>query len=224
MTPCHDSDMTPLFDTHTHTLREDALVNLDPAAGSGGDVCARAPYFYSAGIHPWHADRADEGAMERLRSLASHPRVLAIGETGLDTLHSPAPDLDAQMRLLKQHIALSEQTAKPLILHVVRRYAEIMALRRACRPSQPWIIHGFRGKPQLARQLLAAGFMLSYGEKANPASVAVTPVDRLLIESDESSLSARDIATRLGVDECATCIADKARQLGALDGAPLEDA
>ena len=222
--------MAPLFDTHTHTLRENALVNLDPVSlPADGAVRPRSPYFYSAGIHPWNAPRVTPGDLERLRALASHPRVLAIGETGLDTVHRaapgvPPPDLAEQLSLLKLHIALSEQTGKPLILHVVKRYSEIMALHRACSPSQPWIIHGFRGKPELARQLLRAGFRLSYGEMANPASVAVTPKDRLLLESDESSLSIDAIAALLGVDECAPCIADKARQLGALDGTPLEDA
>lgn len=222
--------MARLFDTHTHTLRENALVNLDPVSPpADGAVWPQPPYFYSVGIHPWNASRVTPADVGRLRSLAFHPRVLAIGETGLDTVHraapgAPVPDLGQQMSLLKVHIALSEQTGKPLILHVVKRFSEILALHRACNPSQPWIIHGFRGKPELARQLLRAGFRLSYGEKANPASVAVTPVDRLLLESDESSLSVDAIAALLGVDECAPCIADKARQFGALDGTPLEDA
>ena len=55
-------------------------------------------------------------------------------------------------------------------------------------PSQKWIVHGFRGKPQLAGQLLKAGIDLSFGEKFNPESIQITPIERLFIETDESAM------------------------------------
>ena len=58
--------------------------------------------------------------------------------------------IEAQTTLLTFHISISERLSKPLILHIVKAYPEIIALRKSLRPAQPWIIHGFRGKPQLA--------------------------------------------------------------------------
>ena len=58
----------------------------------------------------------------------------------------------------------------------------------------PWIIHGFRGKPQLAEALIRQGFYLSLGERYNPMSAAVIPIDRLLAESDGSRLMAAEIS------------------------------
>jgi len=84
-----------------------------------------------------------------------------------------------------------------MVLHVVRRYAEIIALRREARPSQRWIIHGFRGGAILARQLLAKGFDLSVGERFNAEAVRAIPAGRLWVETDVSSLTAKEIARRV---------------------------
>jgi TatD DNase family protein len=84
-----------------------------------------------------------------------------------------------------------------MLLHVVKAYPEIIALKRELRPTMPWIIHGFRGKPQLASELLSHGFYLSVGEKYNRDAVTVIPSDRLLVESDESALHASTIAESL---------------------------
>lgn len=211
-----------ILDIHTHSLRTGALVNLDPASCPGTPLRPEAPYFYSVGIHPWHAVGATPALLDELRRVARSDRVLAIGEAGLDSLHSGSATIAAQTQLLKEHIALSEELCKPLILHVVKRFPEVMQLKKTLRPAQPWIIHGFRGKPQLALSLLRMGFYLSYGEKFNPASVAVTPPGRLLVETDESALTVGEVASLLGVSSCAQCIAPQPGELRALDGRPLE--
>ena len=161
----------------------------------------RLGFLYSVGIHPWNYRRVTPAALRLLRALAAEPQVRAIGECGLDPLvqvprqqscaatHpqlTRAEILRDQTRLLHFHFELSERLGKPLLLHIVRAFPEIIALRRQWRPSQPWIIHGFRGKPQLARELLAHGFHLSYGLKYNPESFALTPPGRSLRETDDA--------------------------------------
>lgn len=182
-----------LIDTHTHHLRRNAIVDIDPVDIRSAIPALRAGYHYSVGIHPWNCTKVSSRDLLMLRAIAIEPQVIAIGETGLDTTRTDTSTLSGdnsllqlQTRLLKLHIALSEELHKPLILHIVRRFPEIIRLRRDIHPSQPWIIHGFRGKPQLANELLRHGFHLSYGEKFNPASLAITPSDRLLIETDQS--------------------------------------
>lgn len=201
-----------MTDSHTHHQLPDAVVNLDPCTTPLGPLSLRPGMLYSIGIHPWNCAAVTDDDLRWVRALAADPRVVAIGETGLDSVHtgyslSPSsdelvevpPDIDAQLSLLSFHISLSEAICKPLLLHVVKRYPEILKLRRRLRPRQPWIIHGFRGKPGLARELLSAGFYLSYGEHFNRASVALTPRDRMLVETDESALPIGEIVRRLGV-------------------------
>lgn len=182
----------PIYDIHTHdAARRNAIVNLPLLAGIPQEG------IFSAGIHPWDTDRAGHQAEEWLEKAAFSPAVAAIGETGLDGLRGgPA---ERQMALLRLHAVLAEAAHKPMIIHNVRGTDHIVALHRELRPTQPWIIHGFRGKPQLARQLVREGFFLSLGERFNPDAAAEVPPERLLIESDESPLPIAEIAARVGV-------------------------
>lgn len=193
-TPPFESAIT--FDAHTHSERRNALIDLDPVdltARQATGAALRPGFLYSVGIHPWNYRRVTPRALRLLRALAAEPQVRAIGECGLDPLVQtthPQPTrseiLRDQTRLLRIHFELSERLGKPLLLHIVRAFPEIISLRRQWRPSQPWIIHGFRGKPQLARELLAHGFHLSYGLKYNPESFALTPPGHRLRETDDA--------------------------------------
>lgn len=163
-------------DIHTHNpAATDAVINLEAGAEP-----ARANALYSAGWHPWWPLPAD---MEWVRRMARHPQVALIGECGVDLLRGQGTDAQ-QLALLREHARLAEEVKKPLIIHCVRAWQPVMALRRELQPEQPWIIHGFRGKPELARQLVDAGFYISLGSKHNPATEAVIPPDRLLHETD----------------------------------------
>lgn len=169
--------MTLITDVHTHRRAPapGRIVNIDP---SGPFAPLLPGQTYSAGIHPWRAERADMfGEVERL---AACPEVVAIGETGLDKRRGPS--LDIQIPLFRRHIDLAESVGKPLIVHCVGAWQELLVLPR---PRVMTIIHGFRGKPELARQLTAAGFFLSLGARYNPASERFA----LFRESDMSDLS-----------------------------------
>lgn len=193
-----------MFDWHTHKLRHNAIVDIDPTGLTNIQLHNMMPlregFKFSVGIHPWNADRYTLRDLLMLRALASRPDVVAIGEAGLDTINcakieppqqcgedaSAVENLyDKQLNLLKYHVLLSEESGKPLILHIVRRFQEIIRLKKELRPTQPWIIHGFRGKPQLASQLLSHGFYLSFGKKFNPQSYTLTPPSRRLHETDD---------------------------------------
>lgn len=207
-----------ILDCHTHTSAPGAVVNIDPVSVPSRDIVIADDRYYSVGIHPWNAGCYTKRDVDRLRRLAANPRVVAIGETGLDSVHvtyewvpkgkvmeivQALPDIEKQMELLKLHIELSEAVEKPLILHVVKRYPEIQKLRIKLKPTQPWIIHGFRGKPGLAQDLLKWGFYLSYGEKFNPLSVEATPPERMLAETDDSPLPIQEIIATLPVTPAA---------------------
>lgn len=183
--------MNRFRDIHSHGApAEGRVVNVDPSA-----QCDLPSGPVSVGIHPWRADRADDEALARLDRWARLPETVAIGETGLDSLRGPS--IDVQMPLLRRHALLAETVGKPLILHIVKRWDEIIALKKELKPNVKWIIHGFRGGAAQARRLVDAGFYLSIGEKFNPEAVRAIPADRLFTETDESTLPISEIAARL---------------------------
>jgi len=172
-----------LFNMHTHLLCRDAWVNRSP-----GDTLADG-YEYSVGVHPWNAGAFD---MAELEKSACNPLVKAIGETGLDALRGPS--VDVQEAVFRRHVELSERLGLPLIIHCVKAFDRLIAIRKEIKPSQTWIIHGFRGKPQQARQLLDAGFHLSLGPKFNTETARIIPAERLHIETDDSDVDISEVA------------------------------
>ena len=176
----------PCIDIHTHDKsRKDAIINIYPHEQLIDGA------YHSVGIHPWHTLNIDTHTIKQLNSLAVSPQVVAIGETGLDALKGAS--IEKQIEIFKLHISLSEQVKKPLIIHCVKAFNEIITIKKQLKPSMPWIIHGFRGKPQLAQQLLNNGFYISLGEKFNPETASIIPIDRLLFETDESTLNINKI-------------------------------
>lgn len=174
--------MFPRIDIHSHdTKRADtAIINISP------DEVVCPGTYYSMGIHPWDTPAVTQSMLETLASKVHNEQIVAIGETGLDALKGG--NMAKQVELFKFHILLSEQLEKPLIIHAVKTFPQIIKLKQELKPRQPWIIHGFRGKPELAQELLRHGFYLSLGEKFNKETVSIIPSDRLFYESDESPL------------------------------------
>lgn len=151
---------------------------------------------YSIGLHPWDtADGISEEAWNALEQQAADPRVVAIGECGVD-LTKGAP-LFRQLLVFKRHIELSERLGKPLVIHCVKAADIILGLKRDLQPSQPWAIHGFRGKPQLGRQLTDKGIFLSFGEKFNGQALNEIPPQYILAETDDSILNITQVIEAL---------------------------
>lgn len=147
---------------------------------------------FSAGIHPWDTEGdIPEEVFAGLEELASRREIVAIGECGVD-LQKGGP-MFRQLNVFRRQVEISERTGKPLIIHAVKAADMILGLKRDLNPSQPWIIHGFRGKPALAVQLVEKGLYLSFGEKFNPEALKAVPQERILAETDESPLPIREI-------------------------------
>lgn len=157
--------MIPFVDIHTH-LKTDAVTIL------------------TVGVHPW---RAGEGVLPTTDEIASAE---AVGEIGLDK--ASAVDFSLQTALFQAQLRLAEAYRKPVVLHVVRAYEEVLrALDEVQLPAV--IFHGFIGSPELAERLLKRGFYLSFGERTFRSSKTLealrsTPLERLFIETDESRM------------------------------------
>lgn len=178
--------------TDCHTHRRDAT---DAIISIGISDNTDNQHLYSVAIHPWEAAKATPADMEHVAALAQQSDTVMIGECGIDRLCDA--DIDTQISIFKQHVEISENIRKPLLLHCIKAYSDIIALKKQLRPLQPWIIHGYRGKPSVTEQLLRHGFYISIGEKFNTDSLLMIPDDRLLIETDESTLAISDIAEKV---------------------------
>lgn len=167
-------------DIHTHVLPQDpgtALVCI-----GNGPLPADQGHWFSVGLHPWDVTGDDEKILQSIGEMAQNPQVLAIGECGFDTLKGPAHDLQEQAFI--RQVEISERVRKPMILHVVRDFDSVIRLRKQLKPTQSWLIHGFRGGPQQADQLHTHGIQVSLGLKANPHTLQQIPSDRLILETD----------------------------------------
>lgn len=183
-----------ILDVHTHHQdRENAVIN-----ASYCDFKPTQGLYYSLGIHPGDVEKNNpETTVKAIETLAGNSKqVIAIGECGIDSMVSTP--IETQIEVFKRHIELSENIKKPLIIHCVRCSNDIIRLHRMFSPQQVWIIHGFRSNRNVLRNYLnESGIYISIGEKFNEEAVRAIPDDRLLLETDESTLSIEEIAGRV---------------------------
>ncbi|WP_333600143.1 TatD family hydrolase [Flavobacterium sp.] len=176
----------PYFNLHTHKYTNNhntlELVNQYP-----WEFDASIPQ-YSIGIHPWHIDVARlESDLQLIDEKLALPECLALGECGLDKrIEIP---LSLQIEVFEKQIALAEKHQKPLVLHLVAAFQELIEIKKRLNISVPIIIHGFSKNEQVARELLHNGFYLSFGKYLlrNPELKEVflsVPNDRFFLETD----------------------------------------
>ena len=192
------------IDIHTHRLV--------PVPGESIVSCLPDAFFpqkggwYSVGIHPWQLgsyDWTDTAFRAHFESLVRHPQVLAVGEAGLDKLISVS--LYSQTDALRYQADVAEAIDKPLILHLVKATTELLVLKRELNPRVPWIVHGFRGKAQLALDLVRHGLYLSFGARYQEEALRQMPADRLFLETDESDSTISDLYERAALVRGVTC-------------------
>lgn len=153
--------------------------------------------WFSCGIHPWYADRAGE-EFELLRNIVKDEKVLAIGEAGLDKLKGP--ELSLQIEVFRRQIELAISVDKPLIIHCVKAWDELIALHKEYKNAVPWIIHGYRGNPEQTKQLVKQGFCFSIGESFNKESVKLLPINSVFCETDTDEVSICKVYENISVE------------------------
>ncbi|GAA6181240.1 TatD family hydrolase [Shimia sp. NS0008-38b] len=158
---------------------------------------AHAPVFYAAGTHPMSAADEPMATVEQLVAMAQHPKMIGIGETGLD-YHYTADSKDVQQASLRIHIEAARQTGLPLIIHsrdADDDMARILSEEHA-QGGFGCVMHCYSSGPELAKRMLDLGFYLSMsGIAAFPRSqevrdiFAAAPLDRILVETDAPYLA-----------------------------------
>ncbi len=187
--------MNTILDIHTHhpAPQPEAVVSVSP-----DNFNPIEGQFYSVGIHPWlTCDEIPDELWDKLEEAARHPQVVAIGECGIDLVKGGP--LYKQMLVMKRQVELAEEVGKPLVIHCVHAQDIVIGLKKDLNPTQNWIVHGFRGKPTIARMFVDAGIWLSFGDRFNDQSVGVVPSGMLLAETDEAEVTIEDVITRLSV-------------------------
>ena len=159
--------------------------------------------FYSIGIHPWYIDELRlEKDLQFVDEKLVLKECLAVGECGLDKrIEIP---LDLQIKVFEKQITLAEKHQKPLVLHLVGAFQELIEIKKRLKVTVPMIIHGFSKSEQLAKQLLDNGFYLSFGNYLlrNPELEGVfksVPNNRIFLETDtieESLLEVYSLAAK----------------------------
>ena len=202
----------PIFDTHAHyddsrfDADRDALLSALPDAGVGlvldpgcdipssqaaAALSERYSHVYAAaGIHPEECGGFHEGELDTLRELLSRPKVVAVGEIGLDYYWEENPPRELQKTVFRKQLALAEELRLPVIIHDREAHGDTMDIIREF-PAVTGVFHCFSGSPEMAVELLKRGWYIGFdgpvtykNARRAPEVAAITPAELILVETD----------------------------------------
>ena len=207
-----------LFDTHAHLddkkydqdreemLKRAQAKGIQHIVNVGYDLASsqrsirlaeQFAFIYAAvGIHPHDAGETTEESFSKLRKLAEHPKVVAVGEMGLDYFRDLSPR-DIQQQVFRRQLGLARAIGKPVIIHDREAHGDIMTILKEEQAGQiGGILHCFSGSWEMAEQCLEMGFYLSIAGPVTFSNArklveiaAKVPLNRLLIETDAPYLT-----------------------------------
>lgn len=174
------------FNLHTHKLtNQDTILELVNQYPKEFDVAI--PY-YSIGIHPWYIDEQRlETDLQIIESKLQDSNCLALGECGLDKrIEIP---FELQQMVFEKQLFLAQKQNKPVVIHCVAAFQEVIAIKKRLKITVPMLIHGFSKNKQVAKELIDNGFFISFGKYLlrNPELEKVfqsIPNDRFFLETD----------------------------------------
>lgn len=206
-----------IFDTHAHYDAEqfdedrEAVLSSLPASNVGlvvnpgcdlpssrkaVELAEQYDFLYAAvGIHPEECAGYTDGDLETLEQLARHPKVVAIGEIGLDYYWEENPPREFQQRVFRRQLELAQKLDLPVIIHDREAHGDSLAMVLEY-PEVRGVFHCFSGSPEMAQELLKRGWYLGFdgpitfkNARRAPEVAAITPLDRMVIETDSPYLT-----------------------------------
>ncbi len=177
-----------LVNIHTHYNRADSIEIVN---------CSEKfdfTRYYSFGIHPWDSETNILNFSE-IENKAQDKFMLAIGEIGLDKIKGPA--LEIQKTCFIDQVLIAEKINRPVIIHCVKAWNEIMEIKKDLQPKQTWIFHGFT-KVSILESVLQEGLMISIGAgimnnlKLQEALKNI-PNEQLFLETDDSHITILEV-------------------------------
>ena len=232
---CHLDDA--VFDADREAVIQRALdagVELMVAIGTGKGppdleagirlADAHPQFVATVGVHPHDAAKAVPDTWQRLESLLAHPKVIAIGEIGLDYHYDFSPR-DVQRDVFAKQLRIAAAHRKPIVIHTREAWDDTVALLE--QHPATGIMHCFTGNVEQARRALALGFYLSFGGVVTFPKAAdlheaarAVPLDRILLETDAPYLAP---VPRRGKRNEPAFLVHTARRLAELRGVPVEE-
>jgi len=204
------NNVTPYINIHTHQATAEDELSIFNAHDHFNPWTSNI--YVSIGIHPWNIQIINSKEfLDSIKTNAAAKNVLAIGECGLDKLIDT--DLKIQEDLFKQQIHIAEAVKKPLIVHCVKAFDELIRIKKELNVRVPMIVHGYNNNEQIAVKLLENKFYFSFGkallnENSNASKIISTiPIGQLFLETDDTDIPIKSIfekASRyLQIDEAA---------------------
>ena len=207
----------PIFDTHAHYDdsrfdgdRDAVLAELPeagvelvldpgcdlPSSRAAAALAERYGHVYAAaGIHPENCAGFQDADLAALRQLLAQPKVAAIGEIGLDYYWAENPPRDFQQMVFRKQLALAEELDLPVIVHDREAHGDSLSIIREF-PAVTGVFHCFSGSPEMAEELLKRGWYLGFdgpitykNARRAPEVAAITPLERMVVETDAPYLS-----------------------------------
>ena len=214
----------PIFDTHAHyddsrfDGDRDAVLAALPEAGvelvldpgcdlpssrAAAALAERYGHVYAAaGIHPENCAGFQDADLAALRQLLAQPKVAAVGEIGLDYYWAENPPRDFQQMVFRKQLALAEELELPVIVHDREAHGDSLSIIREF-PAVTGVFHCFSGSPEMAEELLKRGWYLGFdgpitykNARRAPEVAAITPLERMVVETDAPYLSPAPVRGR----------------------------
>lgn len=188
--------VVPFTNIHSHHSSEKDFITIKNISSDFESLPNEE--FVSIGIHPWYINKGNyEQELSLIKISAVNKNVLAIGECGLDKLSDV--DFELQKNIFISQIKIAEKVQKPLIIHCVKAFDDLIRIKKEMKVGVQMIIHGFNNNLQIAEQLIKNDFYISFGKallnKDSNASTIISkiPTDKLFLETDDANVSIKSI-------------------------------
>ncbi len=194
------------IDIHTHGAKPvTGHFSVEVLMAHEGKLPADTPGLaFTYGIHPWYLDESNHDRMlTSVIKTVTDPLIMAVGEAGFDKIKGPSMEL--QRKTFEEQVIIAEELKKPLVIHCVRAWDELLRANKKLNPKMPWLVHGFRGNKDLAMQLINKGMYISfwYDFIMKPESselVKSLPQERIFLETDGADVDIKDIYNKVSAD------------------------
>jgi TatD DNase family protein len=187
------------IDFHTHQYEENTdVISIRNFSQHYFVEASDLDGYGSAGLHPYWLDKLElESQMNQLTALSQQPNIALIGECGLDkTIDIP---MSFQNEVFERQVLLAEKVGKPVVVHCVKAFNEVVALKRKLTPAVPWVIHGFNNNANVLKTLIDNDLYISMGSallrsNSNAAKlIRSIPSERLFLETDAKPISIKTV-------------------------------
>ncbi len=189
-----------------------------PSSERSVEMAAHYDFVWAAvGVHPQEAERLPEGWLDRIAELAKAPKVVAIGEIGLDYYY-PEPKKESEIPVFEAQLALAKDLGMPIQVHDRDAHGDVLAMLKKYRPAGT--VHRFSGSPEMAEEVVRLGMVLGIGgaltyknAKKERAVVERVPLESIILETDCPYLAPQQFRGKISTSDMLSPVVDLIAEL-----------